>query len=111
MCPATYNKADYVVSILNSGSVLDKKNVNTMCELSSTVAQMNTEYNAFNKDVRRNKLYLFLCFSFVKLYFSLETLFPQVQSEYRNHLQTLVFSIPVTGNLINRFRFVSQKKN
>lgn len=52
VCPATYNKADYVVSILNSSSVLDKQNVKTMCDLSSTVAQMNTKYNAFNKDVR-----------------------------------------------------------
>lgn len=52
VCPATYNKADFVVSILNSGSVMDKKNVKSMCDLSSTVAHMNTKYNAFNKDVR-----------------------------------------------------------
>ncbi|VVC31665.1 ABC transporter-like,P-loop containing nucleoside triphosphate hydrolase,AAA+ ATPase domain,ABC [Cinara cedri] len=52
ICPATYNKADFIVSILNSDSVIDKKNVNKMCELSSTVAQMDIKYNSFNKDVQ-----------------------------------------------------------
>ncbi|KAL5236302.1 hypothetical protein ACI65C_003712 [Semiaphis heraclei] len=52
ICPATYNKADFIVSILNSDSVLDKANVNKMCELSSNVAQMDIKFNSFNKDVQ-----------------------------------------------------------
>lgn len=54
VCPATYNKADFIISILNSDCLLDKNNVNNMCELSSTVAHMNIKYNSFNKNVRYN---------------------------------------------------------
>ncbi|CAI6363772.1 unnamed protein product [Macrosiphum euphorbiae] len=52
ICPATYNKADFVVSVLNSDGVLDRNNVNNMCELSSNVAQMDIKFNSFNKDVQ-----------------------------------------------------------
>ncbi|XP_022169227.1 protein scarlet-like [Myzus persicae] len=52
ICPATYNKADFIVSVLNSDSVLDRSNVNKMCELSSNVAQMDIKFNSFNKDVQ-----------------------------------------------------------
>jgi hypothetical protein len=51
ICPATYNKADFIISILNSDNVLDKNNVNNMCEISSTIKQMDIKYNSFNKDV------------------------------------------------------------
>ncbi|XP_026808219.1 protein scarlet-like [Rhopalosiphum maidis] len=61
ICPATYNKADFIISVLNSDGVLDRNNVNNMCELSSNVAQMDIKFNSFNKDV---------------------------QSEYGHHLQT-----------------------
>ncbi|XP_001942858.2 protein scarlet [Acyrthosiphon pisum] len=52
ICPATYNKADFIVSVLNSDGVLDRNNVNNMCELSSNVAQMDIKFNSFNKDVQ-----------------------------------------------------------
>ncbi|KAE9544331.1 hypothetical protein AGLY_001510 [Aphis glycines] len=52
ICPATYNKADFIVSILNSDGVLDRNNINNMCELSSNVAQMDIKFNSFNKDVQ-----------------------------------------------------------
>ncbi|KAF0761523.1 protein scarlet-like [Aphis craccivora] len=52
ICPATYNKADFIVSILNSDGVLDRNNINDMCELSSNVAQMDIKFNSFNKDVQ-----------------------------------------------------------
>jgi len=51
ICPATYNKADFIISVLNSDGVLDRNNVNNMCELSSNVAQMDIKFNSFNKDV------------------------------------------------------------
>ncbi|XP_025207194.1 protein scarlet-like [Melanaphis sacchari] len=52
ICPATYNKADFIVSILNSDKVLDRNNVNNMCEIFSNVAQMNINFNSFNRDVQ-----------------------------------------------------------
>ncbi|KAL4092517.1 hypothetical protein QTP88_027016 [Uroleucon formosanum] len=52
ICPATYNKADFIISVLNSDGVLDRNNVNKMCELSSNVGQMDIRFNSFNKDVQ-----------------------------------------------------------
>ncbi|XP_050533144.1 protein scarlet-like [Daktulosphaira vitifoliae] len=52
VCPNTYNKADFIISILNSNDTQDKYNVDEMCNLSSTVSQMNMKYNLFNKDVQ-----------------------------------------------------------
>ncbi|XP_050436073.1 protein scarlet-like [Adelges cooleyi] len=52
VCPVTFNKADFFISILNSDNPKDKQNVDDMCYLSSTVTQMNIKYNSFNKNVQ-----------------------------------------------------------
>lgn len=50
-CPDLYNKADFVVSILNSDNEKTKKDVDEMCKLSSTDQQMNFNYQSFNDQV------------------------------------------------------------
>jgi len=46
-----YNKADFVVSVLNSDDEKVKKNVDEMCRLSSTDKEMKLNYDLFNDEV------------------------------------------------------------
>lgn len=54
-CPAMYNEADFVISILNSDDENVKRNVEEMCKLSSTEQQTNTNYDLFNSQVKCSK--------------------------------------------------------
>jgi len=47
-----FNEADFVISILNSDSETDKRNVDEMCKLSSRALQMiSMNNNVFYKEV------------------------------------------------------------
>lgn len=50
-CPDLYNKADFVISILNSENEKIKQNVDEMCKLASTEKQININYDLFNDQV------------------------------------------------------------
>lgn len=50
-CPDMYNKADFIISILNSDSEKVKTSVDEMCKLSSTDKQMYLNYDSFNDPV------------------------------------------------------------
>ncbi|VVC31663.1 AAA+ ATPase domain,P-loop containing nucleoside triphosphate hydrolase,ABC transporter, conserved site,ABC [Cinara cedri] len=47
--PDMYNKADFVISILNSESDAVKTNVDKMCKISSTDKQIDLNYGLFNE--------------------------------------------------------------
>jgi len=51
-CPDLYNKADFVISIMNSDSEQTKRNVDEMCKLSSTDKQTDLNYDLFNDQVK-----------------------------------------------------------
>uniref|UniRef100_A0A2S2Q7P3 Protein scarlet n=1 Tax=Sipha flava TaxID=143950 RepID=A0A2S2Q7P3_9HEMI len=51
-CPDLYNKADFVISILNSENEKVKQNVDEMCKLSSTENQININYDLFNDQIQ-----------------------------------------------------------
>lgn len=51
-CPDLYNKADFVISIMNSDSEQIKKNVDEMCKISSTDKQTDLNYDLFNDQVK-----------------------------------------------------------
>lgn len=50
-CPDLYNKADFVISIMNSDSEQTKRNVDEMCKLSSTDKQTDLNYDLFNDQI------------------------------------------------------------
>lgn len=50
-CPDLYNRADFVISILNSDDDKVKTSIDAMCQLSSTENQINLNYNLFNNEV------------------------------------------------------------
>ncbi|XP_025203991.1 protein scarlet-like isoform X2 [Melanaphis sacchari] len=50
-CPDLYNKADFVISIMNSDREQVKRNIDEMCKLSSTDIQMDLNYDLFNDQV------------------------------------------------------------
>jgi len=56
-CPDMYNEADFVISILNSENEKVKNNVIEMCKLTSTDQLTNLNYNLFNNQVNRIKLF------------------------------------------------------
>lgn len=55
-CPNMFNEADFVISILNSESDRVRKDVDKMCELSSTEQKTKLNYDLFNNQVNYNRL-------------------------------------------------------
>ncbi|XP_050436668.1 protein scarlet-like [Adelges cooleyi] len=47
-CPDMFNKADFVVSVLNSNEKSIKSNVDEMCRISSTEYQIDSNYDSYN---------------------------------------------------------------
>lgn len=51
-CPNMYNKADFVISILNSDGEKAKRNVDEMCKWSSADLRIDLNYDVFNNQVK-----------------------------------------------------------
>lgn len=51
-CPDMYNKADFVISILNSDDEKAKRNVDEMCKWSSADLKIDLNYDVFNNQVK-----------------------------------------------------------
>ncbi|XP_050533547.1 protein scarlet-like isoform X2 [Daktulosphaira vitifoliae] len=51
-CPDMFNKADYVISILNSDEKLTKCNIDKMCKMSSSDEQIDSNYHSFNNSAQ-----------------------------------------------------------
>lgn len=51
-CPDMYNKAEFIISILNSDDEKAKRDVDEICKLSSTDKQTDLNYNLFNNEVQ-----------------------------------------------------------
>lgn len=60
ICPTMYNKAEFVLSILNSTDELDKINVNSMCKISSNVTKMYIKYKKFTNDVSKINIFFII---------------------------------------------------